>query len=93
MILDIFDCIDVLMYYGCLLLFVMCDYMYKLEDVGVECIVIFCNIVYYWFKELKDVCYIDILSIVEIMINEVCVCGKIWIGLLVINVMLYMGLY
>lgn len=90
---DIPDRTDALMHHGRSPLPVMRDYMHKLEDAGAECIVIPCNTAHYWFKELKDACHIDILSIVETTINEVRACGKTRIGLLATNATLYMGLY
>lgn len=90
---DIPDRTDALMHHGPSPLPAMRDYMHKLEDAGAECIVIPCNTAHYWFKELKDTCHIDILSIVETTINEVRTCGKNRIGLLATNATLYMGLY
>ncbi|EFN7460891.1 TPA: amino acid racemase [Escherichia coli] len=90
---DIPDRTDALMHHGRSPLPVMRDYMHKLEDAGAECIVIPCNTAHYWFKELKDACHIDILSIVETTNNEVRACGKNRIGLLATNATLYMGLY
>ncbi|MDF3916232.1 aspartate/glutamate racemase family protein [Escherichia coli] len=87
------DRTDALMHNGLSPLPIMRDYMHKLEDAGAECIIIPCNTAHYWFKELKDSCHIDILSIVETTINEVRDCGKTRIGLLATDATLYMGLY
>ena len=90
---DIPDRTDALMHNGLSPLPVMRDYMHKLEDAGAECIVIPCNTAHYWFKELKDACHIDILSIIDTTVDEVRVCGKTRIGLLATDATLYMGLY
>lgn len=67
---DIPDRTDALMHNGLSPLPVMRDYMHKLEDAGAECIVIPCNTAHYWFKELKDACHIDILSIIDTTVDE-----------------------
>ncbi|MEG0098748.1 MAG: amino acid racemase [Citrobacter sp.] len=90
---DIPDRTDALMHHGRSPLPAMRDYLHKLEDAGAECIVIPCNTAHFWFKELKDACHIDLLSIVETTMNEVENCGKSRIGLLATNATLYMGLY
>ncbi|KNC93370.1 aspartate/glutamate racemase family protein [Trabulsiella odontotermitis] len=90
---DIPDRTEALMHDGPSPLPVMRDYLHKLEDAGAECIVIPCNTAHYWFQELREVCHIDMLSIVDTTMNEVKVSGKIRIGLLSTNATLYMGLY
>lgn len=90
---DIPDRTEALMHDGRSPLPAMRDYLHKLEDAGAECIVIPCNTAHFWFKELKEVCHIDLLSIIETTIGEVEKCGKKRIGLLATNATLYMGLY
>ncbi|WP_409310438.1 aspartate/glutamate racemase family protein [Pectobacterium sp. B1J-3] len=69
------------------------DYLHKLEDFGAECIIIPCNTAHYWFQALKDICHIEILSIVETTMASVAASGKKRIGLLATDATLYMGLY
>lgn len=90
---DIPDRTDALMRHGNSPLPAMRDYMHKLEDAGAECIVIPCNTAHFWFKELKESCHTELLSIVETTLSEVRNCGKSRIGLLATNATLYMGLY
>lgn len=90
---DIPDRTAALMHAGRSPLPVMRDYLHKLEDAGAECIVIPCNTAHFWFQELKSVCHVDILSIVETTLSEVAASGKTRVGLLATNATLYMGLY
>lgn len=90
---DIPDRTDALMRHGNSPLPAMRDYMHKLEDAGAECIVIPCNTAHFWFKELKESCHTELLSIVETTLSEVRNCGKSRIGLLATNATLYMRLY
>lgn len=90
---DIPDRTDALLNHGESPLPLMTDYLRKLENAGAECIVIPCNTAHFWFSELKEVCHVDMLSIVETTMKEVLVTKKKNIGLLATNATMYMGLY
>ncbi|MBW7983977.1 aspartate/glutamate racemase family protein [Enterobacillus tribolii] len=90
---DIPDRTDALMNNGQSPLPIMQRYLHTLEEAGAECIVIPCNTAHYWFRELKDACHVDILSIVETTMKEAEASGKTNVGLLATNATLHMGLY
>ncbi len=68
---DIPDRTEALLNHGESPLPLMTDYLKKLESAGAECIVIPCNTAHFWFSELKKVCHVDMLSIVETTMKEV----------------------
>lgn len=90
---DIPDRTEALLNHGTSPLPLMINYLKKLENAGAECIVIPCNTAHFWFNELKDVCHVDMLSIVETTMQEVVLTKKKNIGLLATNATMYMGLY